>query len=519
MTAVNWQRVGLFLVLVAIWLALIAASLARTERDRSLIYQERERLLATEYRAVLQGYTISIALLLDELGNDESFLFLLELAGSPSRTKAQKAEIRRSMHTLLSPFYERMVSAGFDHLHIYLPNNHSFLRMHRVEQYGDDQTGFRWTVEVANREHRRTSGFEIARIVHGYRAVRPVFHAGQHVGAVDIGISIERMLDQFQNLFDEKFHILLSRDRLEEVSLAPQSEHYPRWPVHESYMLALAADSLDAEPICPQHPCVDYWRDVSRQFNKGHKTAMAAGQGMTFSLNHLGHASLVSFLPLHQPGRPVEGYLVSIEPSSVLVLLADSQRRQWIGYTLAILLAGALGIFAIEHRRRLQHLAWRDQLTGLFNRRMFLEFFQRARLSQVRDGKSLALIMGDLDHFKHINDQWGHQTGDEVLVGFARVLEAHVRRSDLVARWGGEEFILLLRDANIESGERVAETLREATQEIAKPDGKPVTVSFGVLGIPASAPEADTDSLLAWVDKLLYRAKNEGRNRVITGSA
>lgn len=431
MTAVNWQRFGLFVVLAIILLALIAASMARTERDRSLIYQERERLLATEYRAVLQGYRTAIDLLLDELANDGRFLFLLELAASPSRTEAQQAEIHRSMHTLLSPFFERMETAGFDHLHIYLPNNHSFLRMHRVEQYGDDQTGIRWTVEAANREHRSTSGFEIARIVHGYRTVRPVFHAGRHVGAVDIGVSIERMLDQFENLFDENFHILLSRDRLEEVSLLPHLEHYQPWPVQETYVLALAAKSPGAEPICAQHPCVEYWRDVSRHFNEDHKAALASGQGMTFSMEHLGHKSLVSFLPLQQAGRSVEAYLVSIEPSSVLMMLTDGQRRQWIGYTLAVLFAGALGFFGIEHRRHLQHLAWRDQLTGLFNRRMFLDFFQRSRFTQARDGKPLALIMGDIDHFKHVNDQWGHQVGDKVLVDFARVLQTHIRRSDI----------------------------------------------------------------------------------------
>jgi diguanylate cyclase (GGDEF)-like protein len=154
-----------------------------------------------------------------------------------------------------------------------------------------------------------------------------------------------------------------------------------------------------------------------------------------------------------------------------------------------------------------------DTLTGLANRRGVARAFEEA-MTHVRAGGRYAVLLLDVDHFKSINDLLGHQAGDRVLAQIGRVIAENIRGVDLAGRFGGEEFLVLLRDASRERAMHVAERLREAieTGGFAYADGKPVTVSVGV----AYARPADgTADVVERADRALYRAKNAGRNRVV----
>ena len=154
-----------------------------------------------------------------------------------------------------------------------------------------------------------------------------------------------------------------------------------------------------------------------------------------------------------------------------------------------------------------------DTLTGLANRRGVARAFDEA-LAHVRDGGKYAVLLLDVDHFKTINDELGHQTGDRVLARIAHIIAENVRGVDVASRFGGEEFLVLLRDATRELALHVAERLREAIEAsgLVYADGRPVTISIGV----AYARPADgTDDVVERADRALYRAKNGGRNRVV----
>jgi diguanylate cyclase (GGDEF)-like protein len=154
-----------------------------------------------------------------------------------------------------------------------------------------------------------------------------------------------------------------------------------------------------------------------------------------------------------------------------------------------------------------------DTLTGLPNRRGVTRAFEEA-MAHVRDGGKYAVLLLDVDHFKSINDLLGHQTGDRVLAQIGRIIAENIRGVDVAGRFGGEEFLVLLRDAARERAMQVAERLRFAieTGGLAYADGKPVTVSVGV----AYARAADgTSDVMERADRALYRAKNAGRNRVV----
>ena len=154
-----------------------------------------------------------------------------------------------------------------------------------------------------------------------------------------------------------------------------------------------------------------------------------------------------------------------------------------------------------------------DSLTGLSNVRAAAQDLARMAAFSGRTSTPMAAILLDIDHFKRVNDTFGHQIGDEVLAAFGDVLRAGTRTSDFVARYGGEEFLILLQDTDVEGGGEVAEKLRESLRQMHVPGltGR-VTASFGVASIPAHA--GDADSLLRVADRALYAAKNSGRDKV-----
>jgi diguanylate cyclase (GGDEF)-like protein len=167
---------------------------------------------------------------------------------------------------------------------------------------------------------------------------------------------------------------------------------------------------------------------------------------------------------------------------------------------------------------REEALASRDSLTGLPNRRALYDRARSELSSAARARTSVALIMLDLDHFKRINDQFGHAGGDEALRRVAEVLREHRRDYDFVGRWGGEEFLVILPGASLAQAGLVAERIRTAIQSIDLRLGGPDTVTLRAsLGVAAARPAAFSnvlDELLRSADDAMYRAKREGRNRV-----
>jgi len=159
----------------------------------------------------------------------------------------------------------------------------------------------------------------------------------------------------------------------------------------------------------------------------------------------------------------------------------------------------------------IEHLATRDGLTGLANRRLFEETLQREVARSHRRKAPLALVVLDVDHFKDVNDTVGHQAGDAVLREVARAMVGNTKASDLPARYGGDEFVVLLPDCTGDDALAVAERLRAAV--VVDVTAVPVTVSAGVGAMPVNA--GDGERLVAAADAALYSAKREGRDRSV----
>lgn len=173
------------------------------------------------------------------------------------------------------------------------------------------------------------------------------------------------------------------------------------------------------------------------------------------------------------------------------------------------------GVRIVELHQQLTAAAMHDPLTGLLNRRAFFEIFEKEVARARRQQSSLGLLMVDLDHFKQINDRYGHPAGDAVLREAARRLRARVRSTDIVGRYGGEEFVLALPGCGLKQAVTIAEHLRDSI------GNQPFDVSTAQLsmttsvGVVTTWDMAEAGHLLKTADEALYRAKAGGRDRVV----
>jgi diguanylate cyclase (GGDEF)-like protein len=217
-------------------------------------------------------------------------------------------------------------------------------------------------------------------------------------------------------------------------------------------------------------------------------------------------ARCVAFLAGGPDGRVFTAYFGSGETTVVSIVL------------LVVVSFSMSTLSAEQAARDLRERAAHDGMTGLLNRAAFLErAADEARTPGAARGAGV-LIMADLDHFKAVNDTYGHAAGDVALRAFAAACTAAVRSTDLVARYGGEEFVLLLPGTDLDRAQAVTEEISRELARAPMPAGfPPPTASYGIA--PAGTGRAEVEAAIAAADEALYRAKSAGKNRVVCASA
>lgn len=170
-----------------------------------------------------------------------------------------------------------------------------------------------------------------------------------------------------------------------------------------------------------------------------------------------------------------------------------------------------------DQQKQLATMAMKDGLTDLYNHKLIKELFEREYSKAVREDHSIAFLMIDIDHFKNVNDTYGHTAGDKVIREVAEILHKNARLSDIVGRYGGEEFCMILPGVSDDSVqticERIRETVEKHTFEVSD-DSIHITISIGVC-YKSPAHSSSYEEMIIQADKALYQAKNSGRNRIV----
>ncbi len=194
--------------------------------------------------------------------------------------------------------------------------------------------------------------------------------------------------------------------------------------------------------------------------------------------------------------------------------LKEGMNRELIRFRALVSLVNSITRELTEANNELKKLAERDTLTGLYNRRKMVELMENEISMAEMYDRTFSILMADVDNFKSINDMYGHQTGDEVLVEIARLLENELRETDVLARWGGEEFLVLMRETDLMKGMLVAQKLRSAVRKhfADRYDGR-ISLSVGV----TTFKKGDTvNSLVRRADIAMYSAKQKGKDTIMS---
>ncbi len=243
----------------------------------------------------------------------------------------------------------------------------------------------------------------------------------------------------------------------------------------------------------------------------------AVGQAIDYRIPHvLSQALNRLLLPIKVPLSEHYGVTLMQQKVSVLPLSGSAGSHCALVIIQDVTETVVRAAAANDVMRRFREVSLRDPLTNLFNRRFMWEWLAQKLKDATRDNTSLACLMIDLDRFKRLNDSLGHQRGDEILQAFAVAVMAQLRESDILVRYGGEEFAAFLPRCNLQHAIVIAQRIRQDVRAMAIADLEPgtVTCSVGVaLYDPQQSPK-DAEALLREADQRLYAAKRGGRDRV-----
>ncbi|MBT7941914.1 MAG: diguanylate cyclase [Alphaproteobacteria bacterium] len=305
-------------------------------------------------------------------------------------------------------------------------------------------------------------------------------YAGKFIGVTGVGLAVEAV-QALVNTYEKRYgRTILFLDREGQITLTGESYKGPKNIRQRSGMDAVATQILTS---------------TGGNFSY-------VKNGNTVFVNSRTVPEFKWLLLVEQDGSEIEGRLLKTLFFNILVAIAISALVLFVAH----LTVGG-------YQRRLEEMASRDKLTGALNRQVFDGILDRAMKATQRDKGDLSLAMLDIDHFKRINDTYGHLAGDIILSGVVDVIRRTVRESDVICRWGGEEFLLLFVNCNAEQAQALAEKIRSEVEKHSFPlrEGRvTVTVSLGVSRFMLGESEKD---FVSRVDQALIEAKRAGRNR------
>lgn len=329
------------------------------------------------------------------------------------------------------------------------------------------------------REEAERAHAERKQINHLFRMTEMLQSANDYADAnAVLGATIDSLLSGFGGAL---YVFNNSRDRLE----LSASWHWP-----------------DADALRPMLAPSQCWA-----LKRGKPHVNASGRGALRCDHHLGAATVLE-MPMTAHGE-IQGMLQIA--TGMPDAAAELARIQPLATAIADAMSLAVSNIALREKLRTQAL--RDPLTGLYNRRYMEDALSRHASLAERSGTHLSVIMIDLDHFKKLNDAFGHAAGDSVLRDTAATILGALRTSDVACRYGGEELLVILPECRLDEALVKAEILRERIEALSEMHEAKVSASFGVAAMPEST-RAVAD-LLGMADAALYQAKQAGRNRVV----
>ncbi len=421
----------------------------------------------------------------------------------------ERAYWRGAIARRLEPTFRKFAYYQFRLLNLVQPDGTVFLRMHDPDRYGDNVLPASRLQAAALSNRMPARGFE-AGVTHNlYRYSFPLFLGNIFLGSAEFGLSSSAVLAQLKKQFPGHYTLLLRKDILDPLLDKAAREKLAPSPLSERFYEDIQVRDLP-DPMSDPDPATQAF--ILEKVKHQAAASMDTGNSFTLFTQANGRPYSASFLRIPNPGGLPFGYIVAINWNP------KAQDLQQLALTVGILMAGLFLVFAaflrqgIRNHEKLIEEALYDSLTGGLKQGRFDSVAAREVSMAQRFGMPLSLVIFDLDHFKHVNDHFGHLKGDAVLRATGATVSRNIRRVDYFFRWGGDEFLIVLPNTNLDGALCAAEKIR-ALMENLNPDGvEGISISAGVAQMNENDP--DLRAVMKRADEALYRAKEKGRNNV-----
>ena len=478
---INPIRISLFIFTYMTIVAILYWYFSVDRKNRINIYLSQQiEKLQSEFKATKNTY--------EKLSN---FVYD-ELVQSPLFRRLVKEKKTHKLYRYLLPYYRILQKYHINYLSIILPNGKELIRMHkpniRIPQSKRKKRFF---------EHRENGSESVIEFQ------KPIFD-DRFLGIFQTAIGFNVLKKELQNLFGGYYEYILKRDYIDKdifhygSYLFVQSDLHPKYYYEENAIDKERFQKSIVHLINIQiRPLIQQKLDHNKNF------ALIANIDDQFFA--------ITFLTIKYRNNHI-GYLVSYKKDTTIALFDTIFVQNLLFGSLLVLILLSFVYYFLHIRDKFEKMAVTDKLTELYNRHKFYEIVQQEIARSKRNGKPFSNIIFDIDHFKKINDRYGHDVGDEVLRTIAKLVKENIRKSDALFRWGGEEFVILLPETDSEGAFKLAEKIRHIVEQYHFDQVGLVTISLGVSQFDLQN-DTDIDQVIKRADNALYRSKEEGRNR------
>ncbi|MBN3493795.1 diguanylate cyclase [Vibrio neptunius] len=412
---------------------------------------------------------------------------------------------RKKIYQRLKPSYDLLKEHHFRQLHFYFANGDSFLRVQKPEKYGDYLFTVRDSVSLANTQ-QLFKGFEEGKMFNGYRFIYPLHYKQQHIGSLEASLSMGSILDLlFERYPEDDFYFVSDSSTVDAKLLEDIKGNYIPALLSENYYFDKAVFEQNLSKI-------NHKNFLSNIDVLGTALSPYIERKQTFSevIKVSDTNYILSFISFKNFKGQHTGYLITCSQDKSI----EGLNHTFIMYALLVLLVSLIYSWNIysEHayKKELVYLSNTDFLTKLFNRNKFIEDLTYEFVKYRESREVFSIVLFDIDHFKRINDGMGHNVGDSYLKEISELIASKVRHTDTLARWGGEEFIVLLPNTPENNAFQVAEMLRDLVESHQFSSSGRITISLGITEVNSS--DKSVDDVIARADKALYKSKDCGRN-------
>jgi len=459
----------------------------------------------------LNGLNTQSDIFYDTLVKKEKIESIMHKASTTTDAKKLSLYREQLKDTLTKDYLYLKNRYNIRQFHFHLPNSISFLRFHRENKYGDSLVEVRPSINYVNQTKKRVKCFEEGKIFNSFRNVYPIFYKNKFVGSVEISYSFLALKNNLTKVEKASYIFLVNSFVAGKKLFKDENFRYETSAFDGySYDKDTLKDDMKFNISTLMNINKKITDVVKNKFKEERKFSVIYKDKKLFNNN-----IIISFIPIPNINHKVVAYMIDYRFATIYDLLEDKFHSLFYILTFSSLLI-SLFIFYILYSKDKKHekthyIATHDMLTSIYNRIGGVALIEQEMKKYFRYKNISSLIFFDIDFFKKINDNYGHEKGDFILKELAKVIKNNIRTSDIFVRWGGEEFIIFLPETEFENANKLAKKLCEIVSKYNFTLKERVTCSFGVTTIKE---DDSLETLTNRADEALYKAKDNGRNRV-----